>query len=65
MDANDITQNIYFWLSLAGISVGLFHYTLKRCCNSNCLSLKLCGITVLEREIDHDIKMMRSGSETV
>ena len=64
MDQNDITQNIYFWLSLAGITVGLFHYTLKRCCNSNCLSLKLCGITVLEKETDSNV-LSRNLSDSV
>ena len=60
----DIIQNVYFWLSMTGLMIGLFHYSIKMCCSSNCNRLKICGVTLVEKEIDPNI-LTRNLSNSV
>ena len=62
---DDIVNNVYFCLSMTGLVLGITHYGIKQCCHSSCSKLKLCGITVLEREIDPNIPVIRTFSDSV
>lgn len=51
--ANDnITNNVYFWLSITTAGIGAIHLLLRYINKSRCRSCKCCGILVLERELE-------------
>lgn len=62
---NDISQNVYFWLSLTGLVFGILHYGIKQCCKSNCSKVKCCGMTVIERETDPNTGIIRNESDSI
>ena len=58
------TFNNYFFLSLGAIIVGAFHFLIRSCERSRCLTLKCCGITVMQRTLD-DNPLIRTDTVSV
>ena len=52
MEQGDILYNCYFWLSLTGLIIGFFHYSMRSCERSRCLTLKCCGVSLMERTLE-------------
>ena len=59
------TFNSYFFLSLGAIVVGCIHFGIRSCERSRCLTLKCCGLSIMERTLADENVLPLIRTETL
>ena len=64
---DELTYNPYFYLSLSTLIIGFLHFSIRTCERSRCLTLKCCGVSIMERTLAEEnvLPLIRTETSSV